>query len=187
MALCPPAAAKVISLTRPRRGEGNVLTRIWRFYPSWRAKASTADLISRSPRLPANAAMATVVCPDFLCPSWTGPPICYCRCTSDPDEAYSTVTCYVGNAGPVLIHAGQYPAACPCKDTDTQPVCFCPDHGPPRLARLPREATLLQSGHRSLLRGDPGRLQAQPDYGWTQQDDHGRRAVAGPNAPRLVV
>jgi prepilin-type N-terminal cleavage/methylation domain-containing protein len=72
-----------------------------------------------------NAAMATTVTPDFLCPSWNGPPISYCRCTNYPDVPYSMVTCYVGNAGPILIHDGDYPAACPCKETDTKPVCYC--------------------------------------------------------------
>ncbi len=77
------------------------------------------------PNAAPNASMATQVEPDFLCPSWAGPPICYCRCTEYQDQAYSMVTCYVGNAGPVLIHTGQYPAECPCKDTDTNPVCYC--------------------------------------------------------------
>jgi prepilin-type N-terminal cleavage/methylation domain-containing protein/prepilin-type processing-associated H-X9-DG protein len=72
-----------------------------------------------------NAAIATDVVQDFLCPSWNGPPICYCRCTNYPDEPYSMVTCYVGNAGPILVHAGDYPAACQCKDTDTNPICYC--------------------------------------------------------------
>ncbi len=72
-----------------------------------------------------NAIMATRVDPDFLCPSWNGPPICHCRCTDFSDEEYAMVTCYVGNAGPVIIHTGQYPSACPCKDTDTNPICYC--------------------------------------------------------------
>ena len=101
-----------------------------------------------------NAAMATVVCPDFLCPSWTGPPICYCRCTAAPDEAYSMVTCYVGNAGPVLIHAGQYPAVCPCKDTDTEPICYCAqttDHQGSRSYRR-RRPTAIRTSESSTRR-----------------------------------
>lgn len=77
------------------------------------------------PNAAPNAVMATQVVPDFLCPSWVGQPILHCRCTNYPDPEYSMVTCYVGNAGPVIIHAGAYPGQCPCKDTDTNPICYC--------------------------------------------------------------
>ncbi len=73
-----------------------------------------------------NNVMATQSVKDFLCPSWTGPPIVQNRCINYADERYSAATCYVGNAGPLIIHeADAYPAACTCNDDDTNPVCFC--------------------------------------------------------------
>ena len=70
-----------------------------------------------------NTEYATVVVKDFICPSWNGPSVAHNRCTTTLDVEYTTVTCYVGNAGPVEIH--DCPGFCPCTVTDTNPVCYC--------------------------------------------------------------
>ncbi len=85
------------------------------------------------PDMAPNNALATESIKEFLCPSWNGPPIVHNRCTNSPypEVEYTAASCYLGNAGPLIIHEGDaYPAACPCNDDDSpenngKPVCFC--------------------------------------------------------------
>jgi prepilin-type N-terminal cleavage/methylation domain-containing protein len=81
-------------------------------------------------RLPPSAAPnstlgSTEYVADFVCPSWGGQSKAFQhnRCAIYGDPEYSMTTCYVGNWGPVAVHA--CPGFCPCQDTQTNPVCYC--------------------------------------------------------------
>jgi prepilin-type N-terminal cleavage/methylation domain-containing protein len=75
------------------------------------------------PNVAPNSLLATTLVAQFVCPSWSLPPIQHNRCTAYGDPEYAMGTCYVGCWGPTPVH--ECSPFCSCSYSATNPVCYC--------------------------------------------------------------